>query len=119
MPNGFRAQQTPFDEDSPFRQFFRSDPQLEEMFKNRAPRRMMMPPQKGMGSGFIINANGTILTNNHVVKGADEVKVRCMTVGNSSQGDQDRRKDRCCHRSNRRHRPEADPIGGQSGGAGG
>jgi serine protease Do len=34
-------------------------------------RRVMM----ARGSGFIINSNGTIVTNNHVVKGADKVTV--------------------------------------------
>jgi serine protease Do len=66
----------PMDENSPLRQFFRNDPQLEELFKNQAPRRMRTPQQKGMGSGFIIHSNGTIMTNNHVVRGADEVRVR-------------------------------------------
>ena len=58
-----------------FRQFFQNDPQLEELFKNRG-RGRAIPQQRGMGSGFIIDATGVILTNNHVVKGADEVKVR-------------------------------------------
>ncbi len=31
--------------------------------------------QTGLGSGFVIDAQGTILTNNHVVAGADEVVV--------------------------------------------
>ncbi|MEI8016703.1 MAG: Do family serine endopeptidase [Schlesneria sp.] len=69
-------QGSPFDEGSPFRQFFRNDPQLEELFKNRMPRQMAVPPRQSMGSGFIIDAKGVILTNSHVVKGADEVKVR-------------------------------------------
>jgi serine protease Do len=32
--------------------------------------------QQGLGSGFIIDKRGIILTNNHVVAGADEVKVQ-------------------------------------------
>ncbi|GAA0122619.1 MULTISPECIES: S1C family serine protease [Clostridium] len=32
-------------------------------------------PQEGIGSGFIFNENGTVLTNYHVIKGASEVKV--------------------------------------------
>ena len=39
-----------------------------------APQRSM--PVRGLGSGFIIDPNGVIMTNAHVVKGADEVTVK-------------------------------------------
>jgi serine protease Do len=41
---------------------------------------MPMPRQTGVGSGVIVTKDGYILTNNHVVDGADEVKV-VMTDG--------------------------------------
>jgi Do/DeqQ family serine protease len=33
-------------------------------------------PQAGLGSGVIISADGFILTNNHVVEGADEIEIQ-------------------------------------------
>ncbi len=66
--------QPPFDENSPFGDLFRDDPRLREFFRNRPqpqPRRT-----QGMGSGFIIDPSGIILTNNHVVQNADRVTVR-------------------------------------------
>jgi serine protease Do len=62
------------DDDSPFRRFFGDDPRFKEMFKER--RKMQRPPQQGMGSGFVIDAGGIIMTNNHVVADAKQVKVK-------------------------------------------
>lgn len=49
---------------------------LEDFFGDSGrfqPREM--PQRRGMGSGVVVRENGFILTNNHVVAGADEVKV--------------------------------------------
>src|SRR3990170_5118405 len=34
------------------------------------------PPSQGSGSGIVIDGDGTVLTNNHVVAGADSLEVR-------------------------------------------
>lgn len=39
------------------------------------PQRYRMPDQMGAGSGVIISQDGYIITNNHVVQGADQVQV--------------------------------------------
>ena len=50
-------------------------PEIRERFRNRGQFPIPRQPQ-GMGSGFIVDRAGIILTNYHVVKNASEVKVR-------------------------------------------
>ena len=40
------------------------------------PQQQRIPEQRGTGSGFIVSSDGLILTNAHVVDGADELRIR-------------------------------------------
>jgi serine protease Do len=54
---------------------------FEEFFRDGIPEGFEfgpqggMPPRSGVGSGVIVDPSGIVLTNNHVVEGADEVTV--------------------------------------------
>jgi serine protease Do len=47
--------------------------------RGRQPREV--PPQEGTGTGFIIDKSGFILTNNHVVEEADDIRVSLFGGG--------------------------------------
>jgi len=69
-----KSQEVAQDVPDPFEDFFGGDPRFRELFRRQMPRRM--PERQGMGSGFIIDPSGIIVTNNHVVADADEITVR-------------------------------------------
>jgi Do/DeqQ family serine protease len=73
----------------------RAAPAIVSVTASKAPRRANPPhsqdpwfrfffgqpdaqrePQVGLGSGVIVSADGYLLTNNHVIDGADEIRVR-------------------------------------------
>ncbi len=56
------------DPNNPFRDFF-------DDFLKRQPDGSEAPRATSMGSGFVIDPSGLIVTNNHVVEGAEQIEV--------------------------------------------
>ncbi len=50
-----------------------NDPFFEEFFGQRMPNRTQK--QSSLGSGVIVGKDGIVVTNNHVIEGADDIKV--------------------------------------------
>lgn len=61
-----------------FRHFFGNPFERQDPYHNFGPFDEREPDfkQRSLGSGFIIDRKGYIVTNNHVIEGADEIKVR-------------------------------------------
>jgi S1-C subfamily serine protease len=56
---------------------FFNDPRFRDFFGERLPRvpQNEAPRQIGLGSGVIVSGEGYILTNHHVIDGAEEIRV--------------------------------------------
>jgi serine protease Do len=64
---GFEAPQLP--PGSPFEDFFK------DFFERGGPGKPQSRKATSLGSGFIINKDGFVVTNNHVIQDADEIEV--------------------------------------------
>ena len=60
-------------DDHPLNEFFKN---LPKEFGQQIPLPGLQVPKRAEGSGFMISEDGYLVTNNHVIDGANEIKVR-------------------------------------------
>ena len=68
-------------QDDFLRRFFGGDPQQQRQAPPRGTPREDAPRTQGAGTGFIVDKAGFILTNNHVVEGAEVIRVSLFGGG--------------------------------------
>ncbi|HSI55929.1 MAG TPA: Do family serine endopeptidase [Ideonella sp.] len=54
------------------------DPWFRFFYGQRGEQQQRQQPQMGLGSGVIVAAEGYLLTNNHVIEGADDIQVKLL-----------------------------------------
>ena len=101
-PQGRQPQELPRDflpdlpDDHPLNEFFKNLPKEWRGQPSPSPR-----PSLAQGSGFVISADGYVVTNNHVIDGASKIQVS-FDKDNKYRGGADR------HRPAHRHRAPQD-----------
>jgi len=81
---------------SPFEEFFEKFLERDQQ-GNKKKNQSRRPPRKvrSLGSGFVIDSSGIIITNNHVIDGADEItanfsdgtKLKAVVIGRDPKTD--------------------------------